>query len=312
MAIPLIGVVGPTASGKTQLGAALAKHFGGEVVSADSMQIYKTMDIASAKPTAAEMDGVPHHLIGFLPPEEPFSLAQYLQAAKAAVADICGRGKVPVLVGGTGLYVHSLVDNVTLSDSGEDPALRAELWALAEREGGAALLEMLRALDPETAALLHENNRTRIIRAIEVTKTTGIPFSQHLADSRREKSPYLPCLVGLTCKNRQLLYDRIDRRVDRMLEAGLLEEARQALGGGQKTAAQAIGHKELRPYLLGEETLETCVGKLKQATRRYAKRQLTWFRRDPRIQWIYLDEEKNFAEILKKSVTAVEKSGILC
>ena len=155
MAIPLIGVVGPTASGKTQLGAALAKHFGGEVVSADSMQIYKTMDIASAKPTAAEMDGVPHHLIGFLPPEEPFSLAQYLQAAKAAVADICGRGKVPVLVGGTGLYVHSLVDNVTLSDSGEDPALRAELWALAEREGGAALLEMLRALDPETAALLH-------------------------------------------------------------------------------------------------------------------------------------------------------------
>lgn len=312
MAIPLIGVVGPTASGKTALGAALAKHFGGEVVSADSMQIYQTMDIASAKPTAEEMMGVPHHLVDFLPPDRPFSLAQYLQAARAVIADIDGRGKLPVLVGGTGLYVQSLVDNITLSDSGEDPALRAELLALAEREGNAALLSILRELDPKTAAALHENNRTRIIRAIEVTKTTGIPFSQHLAASRREKSPYNVCLIGLTCRNRQALYDRIDKRVDRMMAAGLLEEAREALGGGQKTAAQAIGHKELAPYLLGEESLEVCVARLKQATRHYAKRQLTWFRRDPRIQWIYLDEEKNFAEILKKSLSAVEKSGILC
>lgn len=312
MKIPLIAVVGPTASGKTRLGVALAKYFDGEVVSADSMQIYKTMDIATAKPTREEMEGVPHHLVDFLPPEESFSLAQYVALAEKTIGEIRSRRRLPILVGGTGLYIHTLVDHIALSESGEDPALRAELTQLAAQKGNRVLLEMLRALDPVTAEALHENNLPRIIRAIEVTKATGVPMSQHVAQSRRRESPYAPCFIGLTCKNRQALYDRIDARVDRMLAAGLLEEAEQALKTRQGTAAQAIGCKELFPYLLGEKSLEECVAHLKQSTRRYAKRQLTWFRRDGRIQWIYLDAEPDFSEIFKKSVTAVEKSGILC
>ena len=309
--IPLIAVVGPTASGKTGLGAALAGRYDGEVVSADSMQIYKTMDVATAKPTPEEMNGIPHHLIDFLPPEEPFSLAQYVELAEQTIAGIRSRGKLPVLVGGTGLYVHTLIDHITLSESGEDPALRAELTALAAEKGNGTLLEMLRQLDPETAEHLHENNVTRVIRAIEVTKATGVPFSRHIARSRQEESPYLPCMIGLTCRDRQKLYDKINMRVDLMLERGLLEEAEQAFRSQQKTAAQAIGCKELFPYFRGEQSLEECVEHLKQSTRRYAKRQLTWFRRDPRIFWIYTDEEKDFEEILKKSAAAIEKSGIL-
>lgn len=311
MKIPLIVVAGPTASGKTKLGVALAKHFDGEVVSADSMQIYKTMDVATAKPMPDEMEGIPHHLIDFLPPEEPFSLAQYVTLAEEAIAGIRKRGKIPVIVGGTGLYIHTLIDHISLSESGEDPALRAELTALAAEKGNACLLEMLRQLDPATAENLHENNLPRVIRAIEVTRSTGIPFSQHIAESRKEESPYAPCIIGLSCRDRQKLYDRIDLRVDMMLQNGLLKEAEEAFRTEQKTAAQAIGCKELFPYFRGEKSLEECVAHLKQSTRRYAKRQLTWFRRDERITWIYSDEEKDFAEILKKSVLTVEKSGIL-
>lgn len=312
MKIPLIAVVGPTASGKTRLGVALAKHFDGEVVSADSMQIYQTMDVATAKPTAEEMEGVAHHLVDFLPPEESFSLAQYLVLAEEVIRQLRARGKLPILVGGTGLYIHTLVDHIALSESGEDPALRAELNELAAQKGNEAVLALLWQLDPVTAQSLHPNNLPRIIRAIEVTKSTGIPMSRHVAMSRQQESPYQPCLIGLTCKNRQNLYDRIDKRVDGMLANGLLAEAEQALKTRQRTAAQAIGCKELFPYLLGEKSLEECVAHLKQATRRYAKRQLTWFRRDERIQWIYIDEEPDFTEIFKKSVSTVEKSGILC
>ena len=311
MKIPLIVVAGPTASGKTKLGVALAKHFDGEVVSADSMQIYRTMDVATAKPMPDEMEGIPHHLIDFLPPEESFSLAQYVTLAEKAIADIRSRGKIPVIVGGTGLYIHTLIDHISLSESGEDPDLRAELAALAAEKGNGYLLEMLRELDPVTAENLHENNLPRVIRAIEVTKTTGVPFSQHIARSREKESPYAPCIIGLTCRDRQKLYDRIGLRVDLMLENGLLAEAEEAFRTEQKTAAQAIGCKELFPYFRGEKTLEECVEHLKQSTRRYAKRQLTWFRRDERIHWIFTDEEKDFSEILKKSVMAVEKSGIL-
>ena len=311
MKIPLIVVAGPTASGKTKLGVALAKHFDGEVISADSMQIYKTMDVATAKPTPDEMEGIPHHLIDFLPPEEAFSLAQYVTLAEKAIENIRSRGKIPVIVGGTGLYIHTLIDHISLSESGEDPALRAELTALAEEKGNAYLLDMLRELDPVTAETLHENNLPRVIRAIEVTKSTGIPFSKHLEQSRKTESPYAPCIIGLTAADRQKLYDRIGLRVDLMLKNGLLKEAEEAFRTEQKTAAQAIGCKELFPYFRGEKTLEECVEHLKQSTRRYAKRQLTWFRRDERISWICIDEEKDFAEILKKSIIIVEKSGIL-
>ena len=310
--IPLVAVVGPTASGKTGLGIAIAKHYGGEVVSADSMQIYRTMDIATAKPTPEEMDGVPHHLIDFWDPDKPFSLAEYVELAGKVIADIHSRGKLPVLVGGTGLYVNTLLDNITLGDSGGDEKLRVELLREADEKGNGFLLEQLRTFDPEMAASLHENNLLRIVRAIEVYRLTGTTMSEWVKRSRGEESPYHFCMIGLNYKDRQNLYDRINLRVDQMMKAGLLEETRQVLDAPLQTAAQAIGYKELKPYLMGELPLDICVEKLKQSTRRYAKRQLTWFRRDGRIHWIYPDEEKNFAKVFKKSVKIIENSGILC
>lgn len=310
--IPLVAVVGPTASGKTGLGVAIAKHYGGEVVSADSMQIYRTMDIATAKPTQEEMDGVPHHLIDFWDPQEPFSLAQYVELAGKAIADIHRRGKLPVLVGGTGLYINTLLDNITLGDSGGDEALRAELLREAEEKGNGYLLSLLRSIDPETAENLHENNLLRIVRAIEVCRLTGTTMSEWVKRSREQETPYDFCMIGLNYKDRQNLYDRINLRVDGMMEAGLLEEAKKVLDAPLQTSAQAIGYKELKPYLRGELPLETCVEKLKQSTRRYAKRQLTWFRRDGRIHWIYPDKEKTFTKIFEKSIKIIENSGILC
>lgn len=310
--IPLVAVVGPTASGKTGLGIAIAKYYGGEVVSADSMQIYRTMDIATAKPTLEEMDGVPHHLIDFWDPDQPFSLAEYIELAKKAIDDIHSRGKLPVLVGGTGLYVNTLLDNITLGESGGDETLRSELLREAEEKGNGYLLAKLHSFDPETAENLHENNLLRIVRAIEVYRLTGTTMSEWVRRSRGQESPYRECIVGLNYKDRQNLYDRINLRVDEMMKAGLLEEAKAVLGAPLETSAQAIGYKELKPYLEGELPLEVCVEKLKQSTRRYAKRQLTWFRRDGRIHWIYPDEEENFTKVFEKSIKIIENSGILC
>ena len=310
--IPLVAVVGPTASGKTGLGIAIAKRYGGEVVSADSMQIYRTMDIATAKPTLEEMDGVPHHLVDFWEPAQPFSLAQYIELAKKVIADIHSRGKLPVLVGGTGLYISTLLDNITLGESGGDETLRAELLREAEEKGNPYLLEQLRVFDPETAENLHENNLMRIVRAIEVYRLTGTTMSEWVKRSRGQESPYRECIIGLNYKDRQNLYDRINLRVDEMMKAGLLEEAKTVLGAPLETSAQAIGYKELKPYLEGQLPLDVCVEKLKQSTRRYAKRQLTWFRRDGRIHWIYPDEEENFTKIFEKSIKIIENSGVLC
>ena len=310
--IPLVAVVGPTASGKTGLGIAIAKYYGGEVVSADSMQIYRTMDIATAKPTLEEMDGVPHHLIDFWDPDQPFSLAEYIELAKKAIDDIHSRGKLPVLVGGTGLYVNTLLDNITLGESGGDETLRSELLREAEEKGNGYLLAKLHSFDPETAENLHENNLLRIVRAIEVYRLTGTTMSEWVRRSRGQESPYRFCMIGLNYKDRQNLYDRINLRVDEMMKAGLLEEAKAVLGAPLETSAQAIGYKELKPYLEGELPLEVCVEKLKQSTRRYAKRQLTWFRRDGRIHWIYPDEEENFTKVFEKSIKIIENSGILC
>jgi len=289
--IPLTVIVGPTASGKTALSIEIAKRFGAEIVSADSMQIYKEMDIATAKPTLEEMQGVPHHLIDCVDIKNKFSVAQYLKMARDAIYDINSRGKRAVVVGGTGLYVNSLVDNIQFEDE-SDSTLRQELLAELEKFGGEYMLKKLSVLDPEYAAKLHPNNKGRIIRGIEINLTFGHSMSEHTAISRNVQSPYSALMLGITYKDRQKLYDRIDRRVDRMIETGLVKETEAFFNklDADKTAVQAIGYKELFPYLDGKISLDEAVDNLKRATRNYAKRQLTWFRKDERIHWLYADE----------------------
>jgi len=286
----LIVIAGPTASGKTALGVSLAKAFDGEVVSADSMQIYKGMDTGTAKPTREEMQGVPHHLIDFWPPEKPFSVAVYVALARQAIADIDSRGKCPILAGGTGLYINSVIDNIELSPVEGDPAYRQALFHRAEEEGGEVLLEELAQVDDETARRLHPKDVTRVVRALEVFHATGVPQSEHIRRSRQNPSPYDVCLIGLAFEDRQRLYDRIDRRVDTMFQKGLLEEVRQVMAlGTDATAVQAIGYKELAPYFHGLLSLEEAAENLKRETRRYAKRQLSWFRRNENVRWLYVD-----------------------
>lgn len=298
----VLAVVGPTASGKTGLGVELAKLYGGEVISADSMQIYKGMDIASAKPTVAEMQGIPHHLIDFLDRGVTFSAADYVKLANEKIKDVLSRGKLPVIVGGTGLYVDSLLENVKFSEGGSDETYREKLRKYAEEKGNEALHQMLADADPEAAAAIHPNNLVRVIRALEVCHVTGRKFSELKAESRSIESPYDSLILGLNFEDRSVLYDRIDRRVDIMVENGLIDEARELWNeSGMATAANAIGFKEFIPYFSGEASLEDCISKVKQETRHYAKRQLTWFRKNQRIQWIILAEFDKLYEILEKS-----------
>lgn len=312
MKIPLIVVVGPTASGKTKLAIELAKIYNGEVVSADSMQIYKEMQIATAKPDEAEMDGIKHHLIDFLEPDESFSVADYLLLARKCIDDIISRGKQPIICGGTGLYISSLVDNIKFDDTCSNTELRNELLLLSKEKGNKYLWDMLNEFDPQTAATLHENNLMRVIRAIEVYKETNIPLSQHKINSRAEQTPFDCCFIGLSCNDRQKLYDRINLRVDKMIEMGLVEEARSFYDSfSPSTAKQAIGYKELIPYFEGNMTLDECIDKIKQETRRYAKRQLTWFRRDERINWIYTDLLADYDKIIDAAKIIVENSEII-
>lgn len=309
---PLIVICGPTASGKTALSIAVSKALGCEVISADSMQVYKGMQIATAKPTLEEMDGVKHHLIDFLEPGDSFSVADYVRLAHDAIREISDRGAIPLVCGGTGLYINSLIDNVSFDDTCSSTEIRQELLQLAHEKGNGYLLEMLREFDPETAEKLHENNLNRIIRAIEVYKVTGITMTETVKNSKLIESPYDVCMIGINYADRQRLYDRVNLRVDMMLDYGLLEEAERVLGDDSlKTSYQAIGYKELSPYFKGESTLDDCVEKLKLETRHYAKRQLTWFRRDERINWIYPDECENFDEVVNKALDIIEKSGVL-
>ena len=305
--IPLLVIAGPTASGKTACAVELAKIYDGEIVSADSMQIYKGLSIATAKPTKEEMQGVPHYLIDFLEPEQAFSVADYVKLAGERIREIHSRGKVPILCGGTGLYISSLVNNVIFDDTETDGLVRKRLEEEAKTLGGHALWERLREVDPETAEKVHENNLPRVIRGLEVFETTGIPLSQHKVNSRREQSPYNACIIGLTASDRQYLYDRINRRVDVMVENGLIEECRAFYDSfTPATAYQAIGYKELRPYIDGDVSLNEAVENLKRATRRYAKRQLTWFRRNERINWLYIDKYQKREDMLKDAFTLVE------
>ncbi len=294
--IKILAVVGPTASGKTAISVELAKRLGGEVVSCDSMQVYRRMNIGTAKPTEEEMSGIPHHLIDAVEPDAPFSCAEYVTLAGEAVKDISARGKLPILCGGTGLYLDRFLCG-EMEETHADEDLRASLFAFAEKEGGEALHERLRSVDPESAEAIHPNNVKRVVRALEIYEQTGIPKSEFDRRSQVIESPYDAIVIGLHYPRREVLYERINRRVDVMLTDGLLEETKQLREEGvfdvNLTAAQAIGYKELLGYLDGHETLAEATENLKTATRRYAKRQLTWFSAKPYVSWVEM--EKNGA-----------------
>lgn len=303
----IIVVSGPTASGKTALAVELAKKYGGEVISADSMQIYTDMDVASAKATVEEQQGIPHHMMDFLGPSESFSVADWVKMAGECAEDIISRGKIPVICGGTGLYISSFVDNLQFDDSECDYGFRDEMRKFAEENGAESLLEKLREVDPETASELHANNVSRVIRALEVYKTTGHTIAEAKRASRNAPSPYEFILLTLDFEKREQLHERINRRVELMLQNGLVQEARTCFDQPERpTAAQAIGCKELYPYFRGERTLEECVEELKLRTRQYAKRQLTWFRRDSRFHRIVICPGDGLAEAVEKASEIID------
>ncbi len=306
--IPLIAIVGPTASGKTSLAVEICKRLGGEAVSCDSMQIYKGMNIATAKPTAHEMQGIPHHLIGFQSPDEPFSVAKYCDMAKEKIIDITQRGKKAVLVGGTGLYYSALTDNIEFLEEETDFEYREELKKEAEKNGAQVLLDKLFTIDPEAAKQLHVNNVGRIIRALEIHHTTGKTKTMQNEQSKSNPTPFCTTAICLDARDRHFLYARINKRVDIMLENGLLNEAEEFFGSPLgRTARQAIGYKELDPYFKREKTLDECIENLKMQTRRYAKRQLTWFRRDPKINFLYIDDYASGDELLQAACNIIER-----
>ena len=275
----------PTASGKTGLAIELAKRFDGEIVSADSMQIYKYMDIGTAKPTPAEREQCVHHLIDFLEPDSEFSVADYTELAHRVIADIYSRGKLPVMCGGTGLYINSVINDVEFGETQSDEELRCELQNIANAEGNEKLIEILREFDPVSAARLHPNNVRRVIRAIEFYRTTGVPISEHQEKTKMIISRYDPVMFCID-HDREILYERINERVDIMMSEGLCDEVRRLMDMGYSSALnsmKAIGYKELMDYFNGLCSLEEAVSAIKQNSRRYAKRQLTWFRRDGRI-----------------------------
>ena len=306
--IPVIAVVGPTASGKTSLSIEIAKHFSGQVVSADSMQIYEKMNIATAKPTDDEMQGVPHHLIGFQPIDKKFSVAEYVTLAKECIEKIHNQGDLPVVAGGTGLYVDSLLQNIQFSKEEGNNEFRNELIEMFDQKGAEFMLEALREIDPQTAEKLHLNDKSRIIRALEIYKATGKTMTEQKILSREEESPFEVLYIGINYRDRNVLYDRINRRVDIMLENGLLDEAKDFYNiDADKTACQAIGYKELAPSFNGEKSLEDCLESLKIETRHYAKRQLTWFRKNENINWVYPDDYENAEDMYKSVFVIIDK-----
>lgn len=289
----LLVLVGPTAVGKTALSLALAKRFGCEIISGDSMQVYRGMDIGTAKATPEERQGVPHHLIDILEPEEAFSVSDFQLLTRSTVRQVQDRGRLPFLVGGTGLYVESVCYNYEFSEAVSDEAYRKEMQRVAEQEGNAYLHHQLAAIDPQSASRLHPNDVRRVIRALEVYKLTGRTMSEQL--SRQDKRPvYDLCLIGLTM-DRAILYKRIEERVDLMMREGLLAEVESLIQRGlprQSVALQALGYKEFLDYFTGNCSLEDAVARLKQDTRRFAKRQLSWFRHMKDIHWVDVTDEQ--------------------
>ncbi|MBO5212506.1 MAG: tRNA (adenosine(37)-N6)-dimethylallyltransferase MiaA [Clostridia bacterium] len=299
----VIAIVGPTAVGKSSLAIRLAKALNGEIISCDSMQVYRTMDIGTAKATKDELSAVPHHLIDILDPNESFSCADYAVLAKEAIENISSRQKTPIFCGGTGLYLDSVIEIPSFCDTAKDEKYRHSLELFASENGNSALHKMLTEIDPESAEATHENNVKRVIRALEIYKCTGITKSEWDRRSRLQAPPYEAHVFFLTCEDKALLYKKIEERVDIMIASGLIDEARALYENGslspEKTASGAIGYKEFIPYFKGADTLENCIAQLKLSTRHYAKRQLTWFSRKKNYHKIPIDTEDAFSYIMR-------------
>ena len=301
----ILVITGPTATGKTALGAALAKAAGGEVISADSMQVYRHMDIGTAKPTESEKLGVPHHMLDIIAPGEDYSAARYVAEAAECVDDILQRGKLPVLVGGTGLYIDSLISGHKFSERGNN-VLRREIEEKYDEHGGESMLEKLRESDPESAVKIHANDKKRIVRALEVFETTGRTISEHDQATKLLPPRYDAVKYALTFSDRNVLYARINARIDGMIENGLETEVRSLLDTGVpsvSTAMQAIGYKEMMGAIRGECSMENAIARIKQESRRYAKRQLTWLRRDAGVNWITWEIEPDIETAVKFIMT---------
>ena len=306
-------VVGPTATGKTKMGVALAKRFDGEVVSVDSMQLYRGMAIGTAAPTREEMEGIPHHMVAVADPAESWSAARYVHAADACVQDILGRGKLPVLVGGTGLYLDALIRGTDFAAGSQGTELRQQLQRRARQEGTETLLEELRRIDPAAAQKLHLRDEKRIIRALEVWYETGCTITEHDRQERQRPPKYDALYIGLDFLDRQDLRDRIDRRVDTMVEQGLLEEVETLLASGlprDATALQAIGFKQFLAVADGTAAVADAVEEVKLRSRQYAKRQLTWLRRNPDIHWILWEKEPDFPQALQNATEFLTAAGV--
>ena len=291
-----IVITGPTATGKSALGALAAKALGGEVISADSMQVYKYMDIGTAKPTFEEMLGVPHHMLSILSPLEDYSVSQYVNDASRCVDDVLRRGKLPVIVGGSGLYIDSLISGREFSQRGQDD-LRKRLEERYDESGGEAMLRELGEIDPERAGKLHANDRKRIVRALEIHEVSGKTISQHDRETQALSAGYAIAKIALTFSDRKVLYSRIDSRVGAMFDSGLVNEVQNLIDMGAApgcTAMQAIGYKEISGALRGAHSMEAAAEMIKLRSRRYAKRQLTWLRRDDGVVWIHWDMEPDY------------------
>lgn len=309
----ILVIVGPTASGKTRMAVELAQRHNGEVISADSMQIYRTMDIGTAKPTQEEMGGIPHHMIDVADPEEDFSVARYVEMAAQCVDDVLERGKLPIVAGGTGLYIDSLLSGRTFAPFSPDSALRGELERELAEKGGQAMLEALAQVDPEAAQRLHPNDHKRIVRALEVYRSTGKTITQHNRETQAIPPRYNALTIGLAFQDRQAMWRRIDQRVDEMVAAGLEDEVRRLLTSGispKCTAMQAIGYKEFTQALSGEMTWQEAADVVKLRSRQYAKRQLTWFGRNPNTRWVRWDDPPEFEQGRRASTEYMEEFGI--
>ena len=302
----IIVICGPTASGKTGLSLVLAKKFGGEIISADSMQVYKNLDIGTAKATDEEQQAAPHHLVDFLDPSEPYNVEIFTRLAKEKIEEISQRGNIPFVVGGTGLYMESLVNGITFTEQKSDKSVRNRLEQQLAENGNEWLHQQLVEIDPEYAATVHPNNAVRVMRALEIYYTTGVTMTQQIAASRPKEKPYDVLFLATGFLDRAKLYENIDKRVDIMVQLGVLNEAEYVYNNKDTfvNSAAAIGYKEFFPYFEGAQTLEECIENLKKSSRHYAKRQLTWFNRMEDINWLYVDGEENYKE---KAVMLAEK-----